>query len=216
MPSTLHKVTALITRQGENGPELLVFQHPSAGIQLPAGTVEADEPIEAALLREVEEETGLSRVRIVGLLGVDRRNLQDGWRLVLQYTYPLVGPVEGTLNLGFWLTRGSWVRQVGQEGAFAEVVYEEHDLNVDPPRLTCRFSGWLPADLLTDRLERHFFHLTLTAPTPEIWDQPSDGGRIYRLFWTLLVPRPRLVTGQDEWLDLVYEPLIASVQNSFA
>lgn len=211
MPHALSKVTALITRQGDHGPELLVFQHPTAGIQLPAGTVEVDEPVEAALQREVEEETGLTGVQIEHSLGVQATDLGNNWRLVTRLAHLLVGPVENTLQLGFYLTRGAWVRQIGEVNGFAEVVYEETDLNIEPPRLLARISGWLPAGWLAARLERHFFHLTLTSPAPTSWEKPSDGGHIFHLFWTPLIPRPRLVTGQDEWLDLVYEPLIKSL-----
>lgn len=54
----VEKVLAYITR----GDELLVFEHagnPDAGIQVPAGTVEPGESLEKAVLREVQEETGL-------------------------------------------------------------------------------------------------------------------------------------------------------------
>lgn len=54
------KVFAYLVR---NGRELLVNRHfdfPEAGIQVPAGTVEPEESLEAALWREVEEETGLT------------------------------------------------------------------------------------------------------------------------------------------------------------
>ena len=58
----LEKVTAFVTRPGPMGLELLCFQHPNAGIQLPARTVEpGEEPAEAAL-REVREEAGLTQV----------------------------------------------------------------------------------------------------------------------------------------------------------
>ena len=43
---------------------LLVFthpQHPEVGLQVPAGTVEGSETLEAAVLRELVEETGLSQ-----------------------------------------------------------------------------------------------------------------------------------------------------------
>lgn len=52
------KVVAYVWR----GHQLLVFrqpEHPEAGLQVPAGTVEAGEDIESALLRELHEETGL-------------------------------------------------------------------------------------------------------------------------------------------------------------
>lgn len=58
------KVLAYITRQQSGQPQLLVFDHhglPEAGTQIPAGTVEPNEPIETALWREVEEEAGLTQ-----------------------------------------------------------------------------------------------------------------------------------------------------------
>jgi 8-oxo-dGTP pyrophosphatase MutT (NUDIX family) len=62
------KVVALITRLGLSGPEVCVFEHPRAGVQLPAGTLHPDEdPIEGAL-REAFEETGLDDVEITGQL----------------------------------------------------------------------------------------------------------------------------------------------------
>lgn len=70
----IRKVLAYITRNtGDSGTELLVFDHldfPEAGTQVPAGTVEDGEAIEAALVREVEEETGLVDCRIASKIGV--------------------------------------------------------------------------------------------------------------------------------------------------
>lgn len=48
--------------------ELLTFierANPEAGRQVPAGTVEPDEDVEAALVREVAEESGLTNLRII-------------------------------------------------------------------------------------------------------------------------------------------------------
>jgi 8-oxo-dGTP pyrophosphatase MutT (NUDIX family) len=68
-----HKVMAYVVREHAGRRELLVFQHrdhPDAGVQVPAGTVEPAEAIEAAALRELEEESGLgaAQVRLVGKL----------------------------------------------------------------------------------------------------------------------------------------------------
>ena len=49
----LEKVTAFVTRPRTTGTELLLFRHPNAGIQLPAGTVDLSESPVEAVLREV-------------------------------------------------------------------------------------------------------------------------------------------------------------------
>ena len=68
--SANRKVTALITRPGRDGPELLVFEHPVTGLQLPAGTVEEGESFAAAALREGWEETGALGLELVRELAV--------------------------------------------------------------------------------------------------------------------------------------------------
>lgn len=68
MTRVLRKVIAYITREKEGKRQLLVFTHrdyPEAGLQVPAGTVEEGEEIEAALRREVAEETGLHDLQVV-------------------------------------------------------------------------------------------------------------------------------------------------------
>jgi 8-oxo-dGTP diphosphatase len=71
---SIRKAIAYITRHGSTGtPELLVFEHrdyPEAGTQVPAGTVKEGESPEEAVMREVEEETGLEECRLVKKLMV--------------------------------------------------------------------------------------------------------------------------------------------------
>jgi 8-oxo-dGTP pyrophosphatase MutT (NUDIX family) len=63
------KVLAYVVRPSASGGlELLVFQHPTAGLQVPAGTIDEGESPESAVVRELAEESGLSNVRIVGML----------------------------------------------------------------------------------------------------------------------------------------------------
>ncbi|UCC64852.1 MAG: NUDIX domain-containing protein [Anaerolineae bacterium] len=68
------KVIAYITA----GDKLLLFRHPhhpEAGIQVPAGTVEEGESLEAAVLREAREETGLGNLAIRSYLGLQEVDL---------------------------------------------------------------------------------------------------------------------------------------------
>ena len=65
----LNKVIIYITRPSAAGDELLVFDHrgmPEAGTQVPAGSVEDGESSEAAAVRELHEESGLSDIALVG------------------------------------------------------------------------------------------------------------------------------------------------------
>jgi 8-oxo-dGTP pyrophosphatase MutT (NUDIX family) len=70
------RVGAFILRQRQGAYELLLFRHPDsedAPIQIPGGGVEPGETIEAALFREIYEESGLRDVAIVRKLGESRR-----------------------------------------------------------------------------------------------------------------------------------------------
>lgn len=72
---------------------LLVFRHPlepSAGIQVPAGTVEPDEEPDAAVLREAWEETGLAGLKLAGFLGERARVHHSLPEVHHRYFYHLV------------------------------------------------------------------------------------------------------------------------------
>jgi 8-oxo-dGTP pyrophosphatase MutT (NUDIX family) len=75
----IDKVVAYVVRSGG----LAVFVHLEdrdplleSGLQVPAGTVLTGEPPEAAVLRETEEESGLSGLRIVAALGVEEYDMR--------------------------------------------------------------------------------------------------------------------------------------------
>ena len=56
--NTIEKVSAFITQERHGVKSLLVFKHPTAGIQIPAGSVEPGEDIQTTAVRETYEETG--------------------------------------------------------------------------------------------------------------------------------------------------------------
>ena len=73
------KAYAYIVHSFCNREHILVFRHldfPEAGIQIPGGTVEPGEPVQAAVTREAHEETGLSNLQIARKLGLVKRDMQ--------------------------------------------------------------------------------------------------------------------------------------------
>jgi ADP-ribose pyrophosphatase YjhB (NUDIX family) len=68
------RVVAYVTGEREGRQELLVFDHrdmPEVPTQVPAGRIDAHESLEEGVHREVEEETGLTGIRIVSELADD-------------------------------------------------------------------------------------------------------------------------------------------------
>lgn len=56
----IEKVCPVILREGQKGNDMLVFRHPLAGSQIVKGTVEPDESLKAAVIREMVEESGVA------------------------------------------------------------------------------------------------------------------------------------------------------------
>ena len=206
---TIHKATGFVTRRRGARSDILVFRHPHAGVQLPAGTVESGESVETAAIREIREETGLRDLGVMSHLGSMCVDLEDESRALLEPVTLQVGPRADAGSLGISLGRAHWVRVACRIDDFAEVVCEEVDINASPPRLRTRFSGWLPFGLLADRLERHFYHCEYTLPTAETWLQEADLGLTFACYWTPLVPKPELAEGQQEWMDEFHAVLVA-------
>ena len=76
------KVCPVVLRH-RSRTEILLFEHPAAGIQLVKGTLEAGEVVIAAALRELEEESGLDGVKQTVYLGDWASRTQQSWHFVL-------------------------------------------------------------------------------------------------------------------------------------
>jgi 8-oxo-dGTP pyrophosphatase MutT (NUDIX family) len=66
------RVVAYVTRERDGATELLVFEHrdhPSAGVQVPAGRADPGETLEQTLRRELHEESGIEDAVVVRELG---------------------------------------------------------------------------------------------------------------------------------------------------
>ena len=62
------------------------------GIQIPAGTVEEGEDIEAAVKRETYEETGLQFVEVENYLGCFENELENNQRIIAETTQVYIEP----------------------------------------------------------------------------------------------------------------------------
>ncbi|HUS27505.1 MAG TPA: NUDIX domain-containing protein, partial [Kofleriaceae bacterium] len=203
----LAKVTAFVTCEREGRPHLLLFEHPLAGVQLPAGSIEdGEEPI-AAALREVAEETGVSGLRDATELASARTELAPGSAVLLARLVPRTEPHPDALSCGAGLSRGLTVEVLDRWTDFARIRYDELDRRRVPPMLVARTVGWVQAHLLGGVVVRHYVHLRHDGSGPARWTQDADGHR-FAPFWAPLVPRPAICEAQEAWLDAVYEQLL--------
>lgn len=117
----ISKVIAYIIRKRKSYPlntgthELLVFAHqdmPEVPIQVPGGMIDPGESPEDALFREIQEESGLTAVRLIRPLGI--RDLQLESRLRRQHYFLL----EATTPLP-----DRWHHQVQGTGLDAGMVF---------------------------------------------------------------------------------------------
>lgn len=122
----VHKVLAYITR----GRELLLFEHagmPAAGLQVPAGTVEPDEPLDDALWREIGEESGLTPAQLQ----------------LRTWFAPIPHPTFAVVRHYAWLSAAAalpeaWSHAVGGAGEDRGLVFVYRWEQLPPPTLADR------------------------------------------------------------------------------
>ena len=146
MSSVVEKVTALVTRERDGVKELLLFKHPTAGIQIPAGTVEDGEMPDTAVMREVYEETGLRDVKIDKSLGCIENELEENERVVAKTTQVYTNPSLSSNVYKEELTRGLTVNYNSTHAGFTHVSYVEYESVSDPSRIRCNITGWVPSE----------------------------------------------------------------------
>lgn len=211
----LEKVVAFITRTGSSGQELLLFRHPYAGIQIPAGTVEEGEVLEQAALREACEETGLCNLDIIHYIGHRDERWPEDVAAIQHRTTVYARPDTGSFDWAI-LPRGIRVWIERREPGFAQVTYEEWDQapagRLASNYVTYRITGWVSDEALANGQRRHFYHLSADPSTHTIgarqarWQVTADSHR-FELFWVPLSNLPPIVEPQSQWLGYAQESL---------
>jgi 8-oxo-dGTP pyrophosphatase MutT (NUDIX family) len=195
----LEKVTAFVVRKLVSGRELLILQAPTAGYQLPAGTVNPGETPAVAVLREVAEETGLVEVVIDTEIDVEDKLLPEDRGAILHPTTVFSQPDPASFD---WarLEAGTWVKILRKQHGYTQVSYEEPDQIPNPTYTSYQITGWVPNEVLTRRQVRHFFLLRFSGSTPPSWKVNADH-HTFTLFWAPMDEIPALIPPQDKWLD---------------
>ena len=201
VPNSVEKVTAFITRRAKHGYDLLLFEHPYAGVQIPAGTVKDDETPERAVVREAAEETGLTSLAIRRYLGCAKDKLPEGHRIIAASTKVYARPDVTSFDWAY-LRKGISVTLGRRADGFSQVTYKEFDQVPDPQYVTMCITGWVPDDVLSDTKKRHFFHLEFHGHSEASWTVHTDN-HLFTLFWSPLAALPEIIHPQDEWLEFL-------------
>lgn len=211
MSQVVEKVTAFVVRPAKRGGhDLLLFRHPSAGVQIPAGTVEDGERPEDAVLREAAEETGLFGLTIRQNLGSWEENLPPGQAVVAERTQVYARPDPTSIDWAF-LRRGLAVNVLRRAAGFTQIKYEEFNCTPDPEYVTLSILGWVPGNALAYKRVRHFFLLRPQSWTPdEPWNVSTES-QVYTLFWAPLGALPPIIPPQDTWLAML-DKAVASLR----
>jgi ADP-ribose pyrophosphatase YjhB (NUDIX family) len=191
------KVAIFVVRNASTAAEVAVFWHPGGGLQVPAGTVEPGESFEQAAIREAIEETGLVDVTLVGDLGSQESIMGDGRALLLEEVNLRLSP--GGPQTRWRLSRAA-VEVIELRGEWAMVRMQERDLD-NPDLLVAQLTGWVPVKILTRRQERRFYLASSTDTKIDSWQHQGEPEHSFTVSWQPVRPRPKLVEGQDAWLD---------------
>ncbi len=201
----LEKVTVFITRKTRSSHELLLFRHPTAGIQIPAGTVEEGElPVEAGR-REAQEETGLQALIVKANIGIMTSTLAPSQRIVRSST-PVYSRPDRQSFAWARFRRGIPVTTLREQENFTHVSYEELDNLLRPAYVTYHITGWVPSTTVTRHIDRHFVHFEANEQTPGQWELDADH-HVFSLFWASFSQLPEIISPQDTWLPYVQQTL---------
>ena len=192
MNQIIQKVTAFIVRERGGVKELLVFKHPTAGVQIPAGTVEIGEDIETAVKREAYEETGLQFVEIEAYLGCFENELENNQRIIVETTEVYIEPNLTAIPYKRKLPKGLTVDYLSTQEDFTHISYIEYEYDefYKPTCIDANITGWVPNENISTKKKRHFFLLTTQEETANAWELKSDLGHIFKPYWTPLSPKP--------------------------
>jgi 8-oxo-dGTP pyrophosphatase MutT (NUDIX family) len=197
MPVELNRSPILkVTIFAVNQDRVLVFDHPLAGTQFPAGTVDLGESSESAAMRELTEETGI-QVKDVAYLGTTITRREDD----LAYTLDTV-----VADDGLRIPRGYRVHVLSEEGDQIRFSRRESDHSKQPPKILSESVGRTARLSLTRCIERHFYGARVKNAAPWSWE--GDDGHVW-LCHFLDINEVQAFGEQQGWLEEFAPKLLA-------
>lgn len=206
MEKVLEKVTAFITRKNKGETQLLLFCHPHAGIQVPAGTIKDYEGHMEAALREAKEETGLDNLKVKNYIGFMDKLLPNDQFVVVKKTKVYSRPNINSFNWAEFRKGITITSKNRQNKNFIHTVYNEWDNISNTSYISYSILGWVPCDCLSKKVRRYFYHLEVQNETFDVWDKFADN-HVFKLFWANISKLPSIVSPQNEWIDYTIKNL---------
>ena len=194
----IEKITVFVTRQTSSGYQLLLLEHPFAGIQIPAGTVNASEtPLEAAI-RETYEETGLMIPSQPVSIGFQESKLEQDEAIILPPATVYARPDISSFD---WINIRSAVKVMILRNVekFTQISYIEYDQIPHTNYVSMHIKGWILDENLARVCKRYFYHNHLEGVTQGKWKITNEH-HTFSVFWSPLNDLPGIIPPQDDWL----------------
>jgi 8-oxo-dGTP pyrophosphatase MutT (NUDIX family) len=205
MNKTIEKVTGFVTRAMPTGIELLLFHHPHAGIQIPAGTMNPGESPAEAVTREIAEETGLVDITISQYLGAKLEKLPENQGVIAVHTKVYARPDLNSFDWAY-IRPGITVSIEREAPGFNQILYQEYDRVPEHQFVSMLIKGWVPENALAESQRRHFYRLEFEGESEDHWQVFADH-HLFVCFWAPLNNLPDIISPQDEWLSVLKEKL---------
>jgi hypothetical protein len=99
-----------------------------------------------------------------------------------------------------WRLSRAAVEVIQLRGDWAMVRMQERDLD-NPDFVVAQLTGWVPVKILSRRQERRFYLASSNDTKINSWQHQGESEHLFTVSWQPVRPRPRLIEGQDVWLD---------------